>query len=685
MKKILLFAGTTEGRELSERLSSLGLEHTVSVATEYGEIVLKEDSFSHIHKGRMDCEEIKRFIVEGDYAVVVDATHPYARIVTDNILKASSEAGILYLRLKRDSGEDYSYDGMSYYDDNGSCAKALMNTEGNILLTTGSKELEVYCRYEGLKDRLFVRVLPSKESLDICASHGIKGRQILALQGPFTKEMNEAMIRQYDIRHLVTKKSGINGGYGEKVNAAISAGISIHVIDREDEDNGLSFEEVCRKIEGLCDACDSEAPGTADVYDMRVILAGVGMGSKDNLTCEVQRAIAEADIILGAGRMIEEYEARVERKALYKAEDIVPYLCDLQANDKEGKIRTVVILFSGDSGFYSGCRNLSMALQQETEAGRLRADLRIMPGISSVSYLASKVGISYDDAAICSIHGKNTPNLPNRIRSSHKTFLLMSGVEDLKRLGRLLIDNGMNTCRIWAGFRLSYPDERIEELTPDECIMTEEDGLYTCLIINPEQKTRLLTHGTADQEFIRDKVPMTKEEVRDISICKLKLNEGSVLYDIGSGTGSVAIEAAALSDSIKVYAIERKEEALKLIEENRRKFSLDNISIITGVAPNALEGLPVPTHAFIGGSGGRMRAILDHLYQISPGIRVVINAISMETICELKEILSSYPVRNEDIVQVQVSRSRTAGDYHIMQAENPVWIASFDLGKGEVV
>ena len=174
---------------------------------------------------------------------------------------------------------------------------------------------------------------------------------------------------------------------------------------------------------------------------------------------------------------------------------------------------------------------------------------------------------------------------------------------------------------------------------------------------------------------------MTKEEVREVSICKLKLCQDAVVYDIGSGTGSIAMEIAGLSPDIQVYAIEQKKEAVSLIWQNMEKFQLENVTVIEAKAPGGLQNLPKATHAFIGGSGGNLKEILQALYEINPNMRVVINAISMETICELKEIQTLYPIENEEIVQMQLSRAKEAGKYHLMQAENPVWICSFDFCK----
>jgi precorrin-6Y C5,15-methyltransferase (decarboxylating) CbiT subunit len=148
---------------------------------------------------------------------------------------------------------------------------------------------------------------------------------------------------------------------------------------------------------------------------------------------------------------------------------------------------------------------------------------------------------------------------------------------------------------------------------------------------------------------------------------------------ISSGTGSIAVEAASLSDDMEVYAIEQKENAVQLITQNKEKHGLENIHVINAKAPDGLDSLPMPTHAFIGGSGGNLKEIIEALKTKNPHIRIVINAISIETICEIKEILSAYDVKNEDIVQLQVSRSKQIGHYHLMQAENPVWICSFEF------
>ncbi len=690
LKKILIFAGTTEGRRLSECLAEAGISHTLCVATEYGEIVLKPNPLVTVRQGRMAQEEIRELLFEENYEVVIDATHPYAEIVTRNIKGAVKELKdmgrtISYLRLKREEGKKpegvihsmYENEGqITFFETVRDCAIALKGIEGNILLTTGSKELSDFCTFKEIKNRLYVRVLPSMESLSVCMEQGICGKQVIAMQGPFSAAMNEAMIHQYHISHLVTKESGASGGYGEKLEAARRAGIQVFVIGRPEGEEGYSFFETGKELEKIC---GRRIPFRGQ---MRIILAGIGMGSESGMTGEVCEAIKEADILLGAERMLSRYQPKIEKHPFYQAEQIIPYLEELQEKTVLSEDRNVVILMSGDSGFYSGCRRLYEALDMEIRGGRLKASLHVMPGISSISYLAACIGESYQDASIYSMHGKELRNLARKIKNSPKIFLLTSGVKDVNRLGELLMEADLTECEVITGYQLSYEEQQIEKHTPSECSRLREEGLYTCFVKNPRAEKRRLTHGIKDEEFIRDNVPMTKEEVREAAICKLRLWENAVVYDIGSGTGSVAVEIAGISDEIQIYALERNREAVSLIEKNKVKHGLQNITVIEGTAPESLVGLPAATHAYIGGSGGRMKEILQSLYRLNPWMRIVISAVSLETICEIREVLRTFPVKGEEIVQLQVSRAREVGKYHLMQAENPIWLCSFGFGGG---
>ena len=280
----------------------------------------------------------------------------------------------------------------------------------------------------------------------------------------------------------------------------------------------------------------------------------------------------------------------------------------------------------------------------------------------------------------CSGNKKASSDLVNSVRYSEKTFVLLSGAEDVKLMGDLLAANGLGDVSIILGFQLSYPEEIVGTIRAEDCGKVTEPGLYTALVINSRPEQKVLLPLISDDMMIRGKVPMTKENIRHLSIMKLGLTEGSTVYDIGSGTGSVACEIAALSTGLNVYAIEKKEEACSLIEQNAAKFGLSNIQIIRGTAPEALYGLEPPTHAFIGGSSGELKEILAVLNNTGGNVRVVINAVSLETIAEIQGALKDLGADDLSVEQISVSRARELGNYHLMTAENPVMIAAFTLG-----
>lgn len=236
--KVVIFSGTTEGRQLSERLAGAGIDVVVCVASEYGREIQGIRSGIQMRTGPFD-EKEKETILAGA-SLCVDATHPYASHVTKTVRAACKRAGVRYLRLlRRGCTAEHAVE----VDSAEEAASFLAKTEGNILLTTGAKELEAFAVLD--KERLYPRVLPSLENLLLCEETGIPKKNIIAMQGPFSKELNTAMIRQFAIRYLVSKDGGIPGGFPEKAEAAEETGIQLVVLRRPEED-GLDYEEVLR-------------------------------------------------------------------------------------------------------------------------------------------------------------------------------------------------------------------------------------------------------------------------------------------------------------------------------------------------------------------------------------------------------------------------------------------------------
>lgn len=270
--KVIIFGGTTEGRELARILADRGALVTVSVATELGAEMLgdisSEEEPGHFRTlvGRMNVEEMQGIIREFD--ICYDATHPYAVEVTANLREACRKTGTKYIRVIRKEAEraesDRGQGGVlqSEPDQNmeavqksevvqksdsirvvqsaANAAEYLLETKGNILLTTGSKELRAYAEIP--RERLYVRVLPTHDSIAACEAAGIPHRNIIAMFGPFSQRMNEAMLEQYHISYLVTKEAGRNGGFEEKLQAAKRCGVKAIVI-RRPEDSGVTVEE----------------------------------------------------------------------------------------------------------------------------------------------------------------------------------------------------------------------------------------------------------------------------------------------------------------------------------------------------------------------------------------------------------------------------------------------------------
>jgi len=243
MTRIFIFAGTTEGRELSERLSKSGFEITISVATEYGAKLLPKSEKITVLQGRLDSMQMISAFLQENYAFVVDATHPFATEVSKEIKKACSYTKIPYLRLARNTeNEEASNDSaiqrknLLYFDDISSAADWLESQNGKIFVTTGSKELPKICQKITDKARLIVRVLPSEESVQICRECGIPEEQIIAMQGLFSEETNTSQFEESGAKILLTKESGAKGGYFEKIRAAEKSGMKIAVIKNPEKD-----------------------------------------------------------------------------------------------------------------------------------------------------------------------------------------------------------------------------------------------------------------------------------------------------------------------------------------------------------------------------------------------------------------------------------------------------------------
>lgn len=657
MYKAIVFAGTTEGYALCEFLAENRVSVYACAATEYGGSLLQENEFLHVSAGRLKTEDMEELFRKENPEIVLDATHPYAAEVTKNIRIACESAGVLYQRILRPEGEKNSE--AIYVESTEEAAAFLSGTEGNIFLTTGSKELTKFTGIPDYKERLFARVLSIPSVIRSCAELGIEGKHLIGMQGPFSAEINEAMLRQFQCSYLVTKDTGLAGGFPEKMEACQRCGVTPVIIGRPLKEEGLSLQDArvfLSKMFGF-------------TLSQKISLVGIGMGAEKTLTLEGKKALNEAELLIGAKRMTEAVQKPGQMVLHeYRSEKIVEYIRE------HPKYRTVAIALSGDVGFYSGAKKL---------IDQLDGNVEVICGISSVVYFMSKIGLSWDDAKIVSAHGRNC-NLISLIRHNPKVFSILGTEDGVAVLASRLVYYGMGDVTLYVGENLSYENEKIFHDKAANLTEYRGDALSVVTACNEKATPLSAVHGISDGEFLRGKAPMTKEEVRTVSLSKLRLSEDSVCYDVGAGTGSVSVEMALRAWMGQVYAIEKKEDALALLKENKKKFAVDNLAIIPGVAPEAMTELPAPTHAFIGGSSGNMQDIINLLLEKNPKVRIVINCITLETVTEAMNAIRDFGLEDVDIVQLAAARSKSIGRYHMMMGENPIYIISCS-GRGEEI
>ena len=657
MYKAIVFAGTTEGYALCEFLAENRVSVYACAATEYGGSLLQENEFLHVSAGRLKTEDMEELFRKENPEIVLDATHPYAAEVTKNIRTACESAGVLYQRILRPEGEKNSE--AIYVESTEEAAAFLSGTEGNIFLTTGSKELTKFTGIPDYKERLFARVLSIPSVIRSCAELGIEGKHLIGMQGPFSAEINEAMLRQFQCSYLVTKDTGLAGGFPEKMEACQRCGVTPVIIGRPLKEEGLSLQDArvfLSKMFGF-------------TLSQKISLVGIGMGAEKTLTLEGKKALNEAELLIGAKRMTEAVQKPGQMVLHeYRSEKIVEYIRE------HPKYRTVAIALSGDVGFYSGAKKL---------IDQLDGNVEVICGISSVVYFMSKIGLSWDDAKIVSAHGRNC-NLISLIRHNPKVFSILGTEDGVAVLASRLVYYGMGDVTLYVGENLSYENEKIFHDKAANLTEYRGDALSVVTACNEKATPMSAVHGISDGEFLRGKAPMTKEEVRTVSLSKLRLSEDSVCYDVGAGTGSVSVEMALRAWMGQVYAIEKKEDALALLKENKKKFAVDNLAIIPGVAPEAMTELPAPTHAFIGGSSGNMQDIINLLLEKNPKVRIVINCITLETVTEAMNAIRDFGLEDVDIEQLAAARSKSIGRYHMMMGENPIYIISCS-GRGEEI
>lgn len=410
----------------------------------------------------------------------------------------------------------------------------------------------------------------------------------------------------------------------------------------------------------------------------RLTVAGIGPGEADYILPAVIKKMKKAHTVIAAKRILPvlkelcqdvNSEADSENNkpvflAMGKIKDTLEQIGEILSKGQD-----VVMAVSGDPLMYSLYRTICNDPVSEGW------EVDLIPGVGSLQMLGAAFGETMEEALIISVHGraKTAGSIALAVAENPKVFFLCSKEQGPAWLSQIMLDYQMDHVTVCAGANLSYEDELLESGTPEEMVQKEFPSLCVAMIKNPEPHQIVRPCFLSDEDFERDKTPMTKEEIRVLILHKMKLHPDDVVWDIGAGTGSVSIECARQVPFGMVHSVERNETAVKLIYKNKEKFSADNLFIYEGDAAKTACTLPEPDKVFIGGSGKELSQILETIAAFPKKIKVVISAVTIETIAEANELLGKYDT-DFDVIQATVGRGRKIGNYHIMDTNNPVMI-----------
>lgn len=393
---------------------------------------------------------------------------------------------------------------------------------------------------------------------------------------------------------------------------------------------------------------------------MNVTLIGMGSGQPENLTLQGLAALRQADLILGARRLLAVLPAGCteNRAAAYRPDEVAELL---QTSGAEN----AVLVYSGDTGFYSG----ASSMMEKLEALGVRA--RVLPGLSSIQLLAAALGRPWQGWNLVSAHGRTCDPVAECMQG-RPTFFLTGGSEDPATLCAQLAAEGFGDVQAVVGQCLGTPEEKLFRGSVKELAAGRFNSLSVLLVEAVEGLPRRAP-GLPDEAFERGDVPMTKQEVRAAVLAKLAVRPKDILWDVGAGTGSVSVELALAAPRGRVYAVECRPEGCALIKANREKFRTRNLVLVEGLAPDALSDLPAPDAVFIGGSKGSLAAIVDAALDKNPDARICVSAIALETLSAAVTALTAKG-RTVQVSQIAVSRAKAVGGLHLMMAQNPIYL-----------
>lgn len=521
-KQIVIFGGTSEGRELAEYAAGKGIPVLVSVASEYGKHVMSESECLRVRCGRLEEAQMIQLLRQEQPVLVIDATHPHAVEVTRQLCSACSAENVRYLRVVREpagdnltaavdaeagrraeteaergaeasggikAGRRVAADadgwripdaaGIYWVDTIYQAVELLGLNQEPVLLTTGSKELPLFAGEPSLRERIYARVLPDSRVIASCEQLGIAGKQLIAMQGPFSAEMNRALIHQTKAGWLVTKESGGRGGFEEKLAVIRECGIRGIVIRRPRREEGISPEAVKQLLD------EQLIEETNDEKSVTLSLIGMGMGMGKQLTAEAMEALKACDAVLGAPRMLADLAAWTNGRQTapaYLGRDVYGWIL------AHPECRRIAVIYSGDTGFHSGSRSLCEWIRSEKEAGNPKAariEVKIYPGISTAVCLCARLQTTWEDLYFASAHGREC-DAAKLLKKRRRVFLLLGSEHALGDICMELTKEGMGDVLVKAGERLGYDNERILDGCARELCSIQTDPLTAVILERKE-------------------------------------------------------------------------------------------------------------------------------------------------------------------------------------------------------
>lgn len=397
-----------------------------------------------------------------------------------------------------------------------------------------------------------------------------------------------------------------------------------------------------------------------------VVVVGITDRGAESLTSDARALVESAEVLCGGERHLGFFPDHPAERMTIKSQ-----IDDLLESLRR-ETRRVVVLASGDPDSYGIGPLLASRLGHDR--------VRILPNVGAVTLAFARLGVSSHDAAVLSAHGRPLDSIMPAALLAQTAAILTDQHNNPSRIAQVLLDAGDEDARADVFEHLGGPEERhVSGRLRD--LIGQRFAPLNLLVVRRERPPRAWPFGLPEAAFTHRRGQITKAEVRVITLAKLRLHERAVLWDVGAGCGSVAIEASAFLRHGSVYAVESDPEQLEFLAQNRNKFAAGNVTLVSGHAPEALAPLPTPDAVFIGGSGGKLREIAARaLERVSPGGQLVANLVSLEHVGQLLTLASTYGWETE-VTQVSVARSTTTATLSRLAAQNPVFVVSLRTAR----